>query len=77
MPTATDKLREQMTRWFGGIDCYEPLAFLRSHGFTEKGGHIRPPVPSHNVSRDEGICIDFLFQEWDFAYGGCESHEED
>jgi hypothetical protein len=68
MPKATDDLYNQVYEWFGGIDIYGPLDFLESHGFKEHGGVISPPTPAHTVSRDEAVCIDFLFQEWDFDY---------
>jgi len=70
MPSATDDLYDQMLKWFGDSDIHGPLDFLKSHGFREHGGNIGPPTPAHTVSRDEYVCIDFLFQEWDFSYAG-------
>lgn len=70
MPKATEELRELMERWFGDpIDINGPLRFLASHGFYERrNGVLTPPVPAHNVSHDEWLCIAFLVDEWDFAW---------
>jgi len=68
MPSAPTDLQDLMTRWFGSIDLYGPLALLHSHGYRERAGMIILPTPAHTVSHDEDKCIDFLFQEWDFGY---------
>jgi hypothetical protein len=69
MPTATPELRQQMMDWFGSyVDDWRPYGFLLSRGYTCDKGVIHPPVPSHTVSQEEGLCIDFLFQEWDYGY---------
>lgn len=69
MPQALDSQRELMGKWFGNeIDDGGPYAFLRSHGYWEEGGMIRPPVPHHNVSADEWQCIAFLCDEWDYGW---------
>lgn len=69
MPQTTDELRALMGEWFGDeIDDHPPTAFLLSHGFTEEGGHWKPPVPYHNVSREELACLRFLLEEWDHDY---------
>lgn len=70
MPQATDELRDTMRKWFGdGCDPGPPLTFLFSRGYKDRAGVIMPPTASHTVSVEEATCIDFLFQEWDFAYG--------
>jgi hypothetical protein len=69
MPQATNDLREKMIQRFGDIDISGPLDFLLSRGYTEQAGLIRGPA-NHISQADEWECIDFLFQEWDFAYTG-------
>ncbi len=69
MPSSSDRQRKLMRKWFGSIDLSGPLGLLLSHGFAERAGYISPPVPAHDVSEIESECIDFLFYEWDFAYG--------
>lgn len=69
MPQAMESQREVMRKWFGdSIDLGGPYTFLRSHGFWDEAGVIRPPVPHHNVSSDEWECISFLCAEWDFGW---------
>jgi hypothetical protein len=71
MPQATDEQRELMAQWFrDGGDVCAPLAFLQSRGYTDDRGMIRPPVRAHRVSYEEGACIDYLCDEWDFAFSG-------
>ena len=67
MPTATDELREAITKRFGSIDVYAPLKYLLDRGYTDNAGCLHPPL-DHVVTNEEAACIDFLFQEWDFAY---------
>jgi hypothetical protein len=69
MPSATRELHDKMEARFGSIDLLGPLDFLKSRGFTEKSGLIMPPSQDYKVDEAEGDCIDFLFHEWDFAYG--------
>jgi hypothetical protein len=70
MPQATHAQRALMGKWFGDeVDDGGPHAFLLSRGYTEAGGCIRPPTPSHQISREECECIAFLINEWDYAYG--------
>ena len=69
MPQSTDELRALMTAWFGDIGDDGPSGFLLSHGFCEKQtGLWHPPVPYHNVSREELACLRFLVEEWDHDY---------
>ena len=69
MPTASNESRSIMKKWFGDeIDESGPYNFLRSHGFTEKGGLLIKPTPSYTVSEYELECIIFLCDEWDFAF---------
>jgi hypothetical protein len=68
MPQATDELRAIMEKRFGDrIDESGPLQHLLAQGFSERGGMLRPP-PDHRVSDEEWECIEFLCDEWDFAY---------
>jgi hypothetical protein len=69
MPQATDELRSLMAKWFGDpIDEYGPVMFLKSRGFTlTDDAEWVPPVPAHTISDDEGSCIWFLVEEWDFG----------
>jgi hypothetical protein len=69
MPSAPKELQDKIAARFGSIDLLGPLDFLKSRGFTEKSGLIMPPDAGYQVDEEEGDCIDFLFQEWDFAYG--------
>lgn len=71
MPQATDEQRALMERWFGDpIDDGGPYRFLMARGYTEKAGWLFKPTPSHTVSLEEGACIDFLCDEWDFGWRG-------
>lgn len=73
MPRATDAHRAVMAKWFGSaVDEQGPYAFLRARGWTDVGGLLIPPVPAHNPSLYEYACIEFLCDEWDFAYNGRE-----
>jgi hypothetical protein len=74
MPSTTQALRDLMVRWFpederGSTDGMV-LAFLESRGFKEKSGMLYPPVPAHNVSAIEWLCIRYLVEEWDYAFIG-------
>lgn len=74
MPSATSELQDQMEQWFGDpIDNSGPLTLLLSHGWYDINGYLCPPVLSHTVSEIEATCIDFLCQEWDFAYRGVDT----
>lgn len=68
MPQALDEQRELMVKWFGDFDCWLPLEFLLSRGYTDTKGWIAKPTPSHTISAEEGECIDFLCDEWDFGF---------
>jgi hypothetical protein len=70
MPQASDELCDLMCKWFGNrLDDWPPWRLLESHGYTETNGYIQKPTPAHSVSADEWACIDFLCQEWDYAFG--------
>lgn len=68
MPQATDKLRNIMRLRFDSNDSHPPWAFLASKGYTERMGFISLPSPLHKITEDEGDCIDFLCDEWDWAF---------
>lgn len=70
-PQATNGLRELMNLWFNDpVDETGPWNLLVSRGWTDTAGMLRPPTPSYNPSQIELACIDFLCQEWDYAYEG-------
>ena len=66
MPTATSELRAKMDEYFGNeIDDSGPRAFLLGNGWIEnRGVWSSPPKPTEK----EWDCLDFLVQEWDYAY---------
>lgn len=70
MPQALDSQRDLMLKWFGdSIDEQGPMRFLLSRGYTfPRGGMIIKPTLSHTVSYEEGECVDFLCDEWDFGF---------
>lgn len=69
MPQSSDEMREKMKARFGSIDITGPLTFLLNQGYSEWSGMITPPL-GHKETQDEADCIDFLFEEWDFAFMG-------
>lgn len=69
MPQASDELRDLMKERFGDeIDCSQPLKFLLDRGFSEKAGMISKPAPDYVMNDQECDCVDYLCDEWDFAY---------
>jgi hypothetical protein len=69
MPQASDELRNLMKKWFGHpVNMDGPYKLLMSHGFTDEGGLLHPPVPSYQLSNIELECIWFLMDEWDYDY---------
>jgi len=69
MPQAADEQRALMGKWFGDeVGDGGPHTFLLSRGYTEKAGLISKPTPSHTMSSEEAECIEFLCDEWDYAY---------
>lgn len=69
MPSAPDELQDLATLIWGDMDISGPLRFLEERGFKDDNGFIRPPTADHHLTWKEGIAVDFLFMEWDFAYG--------
>ncbi len=67
MPQALDEQRDLMSKWFGSIDLFAPLKFLQARGYRDDNGWIIKPTAAHTISVEEGECIDFLCDEWDFA----------
>lgn len=69
MPQTSDELRAKMDSYFhnGGVNDWEPLAFLLDEGWGEKGGMLSKPT-DHEPSNKEWDCAQFLIEEWDFAY---------
>lgn len=69
MPQATDELRAIMEKRFGDpIDETGPLQYLMSCGYSERGGMLTPTFFDHKISERESECIQFLCDEWDFAF---------
>jgi len=62
MPQATPELRKK----FPGYDA-EALNVLRQN-FTNDRGLIRRKDKNYKPTRREFDAIDYLFQEWDYAY---------
>lgn len=67
MPTASERQRELMRKWFGSIDLHGPSDFLLSRGYKIDNGWIIKPTPAHTWSQEELECADFLCNEWDYA----------
>jgi hypothetical protein len=70
MPQAGDEICELMRKWFGDFDhdshC---MLFLGARGYTfSRGGMINKPTPAHTVSFYERKCLQYLAEEWDYAY---------
>lgn len=68
MPQASDEDRERIQDRFGTIDCYTIWRYLQKRGYTENKGYITLPTPLHKITKEEGECIDFLCDEWDYAF---------
>lgn len=70
MPSASNEQRALMGKYFnnGGINDWEPLAFLLDAGYTERGGWFTKPNPEHAPTQKELNCLNFLCDEWDYAY---------
>jgi hypothetical protein len=70
MPTASNELREKMRQRFGSeIDEQGPLKYLKDRGFTEvMNGMLQPPKTDYMITTEEWECVEFLCDEWDFAY---------
>ena len=68
MPQATEELRSKICEKFGSIDDWAVWEFLKSKNYTMKDFYISPPNPLHRSTQEENDCIDFLCEEWDWAY---------
>lgn len=69
MPQASDEARALMGVYFGDeIDDGPPIRFLLARGYTECEGFWIKPTPSHSISDYEWDCLNFLCDEWDYAY---------
>lgn len=66
MPQATEELRAQ---WPGGDT--EAWAHLAKSGFIDDEGLIKAPSGYEPTERDYSA-IDYLCQEWDYAWHGVE-----
>ena len=63
MPQATDELRAKFPGWDG-----EALDVIRENFTVNRGGLIYPKVKGYKPTQREDEAIDYLFQEWDYAY---------
>ena len=70
MPQASDELRSKMAKYFGDpVDDSGPWNFLSNAGFRQKGGWItHPSAYWDSMSEKERDCLQFLADEWDYAY---------
>jgi len=70
MPQASEELRDKMGEYFGDpIDDSGPWEFLKNLGWTQTStGWLRHPEPFREISEKEWDCVDFLCEEWDWAY---------
>lgn len=69
MPQATNELRARMLEQFGdAVDDRGPRVYLKERGYTAKRFLIRKPSSLHVITREERECINFLCDEWDWAY---------
>jgi hypothetical protein len=69
MPQATDELRARMKARFGDeIADGPPWEYLVSRGYAQRGYMIFMPSAEHKMTEEEGECIDFLCDEWDWAF---------
>lgn len=64
MPSAPEWLCEK----FPGGDA-EALGILDANFTVRRDGLIHPQVTGYKPTRREGEAIDYLFMEWDYAYG--------
>lgn len=69
MPSATNELRDAMTKRFGGIDDGPPMKFLEDAGYHLTDQWMWIPKPGvfgyDDMTQDEYDCLAFLVQEWD------------
>ncbi len=70
MPQASDEQRSKMEEYFGDPVCDAgPWKFLSENGFTENGGWIvKPGTFWDDMSDKEKACLEFLADEWDYAF---------
>lgn len=72
MPSCTPEVRAAVERLFPDADALdvEALRYLIGDcGFTCEDGLIRAPI-GHHVTEEEAACLDYLWQEWDYAFEG-------
>ena len=63
MPQATPELRAKFPEWDG-----EALDVIRQNFTVDQGGVIRKKDPKYEPTEREWDAVDYLFQEWDYAY---------
>jgi len=66
MPQASEELRSKMRARFDSIDIFPPLQFLKNSGWSSDRGFLSPP--NCHITDAEWECVDFLCEEWDYAY---------
>ena len=72
MPSCTPEVRRAVVALFPDADdlMHACLRFLIGDcGYSSEGGIIRSPA-GHRVTEEEGACLDYLWQEWDYSYEG-------
>lgn len=69
MPTASDELRGLMNEMFGDpVSDAGPIQYLEERGYRLLDSWSwRKPTLTHKVTEEEGLCIAFLQDEWDFG----------
>lgn len=68
MPQASEQQRNLYRNYFPDMEPGDGEAFLKSQGYTIKGGWIKHPTKDHVETRKEAIVIDYLIWEWDYAF---------
>lgn len=63
MPQATQDLRD---KW--GLDPSKALECINANFLMNERGEITRKDYSHEPTEEELSAIDYLFQEWDYAY---------
>lgn len=70
MPQAADEDRAKMQGYFGDpVSDAGPYKFLAERGFVDKAGWLsKPGVYWEDLSEKEKDCLNFLADEWDYAF---------
>lgn len=69
MPQASDELRAEITSFFGAdAEAFDAETYLRSIGYNINAGYITQGTAPKEEARKTTIAIDYLVQEWDYAF---------